>query len=174
MIGDTGELVGDSNYEGAYFAAKEINEAGGVDVGGTTYYIGVTREVSDEKNPQILTSRGISAARRLIFDKKVDYVMGGFRSESLIAYIEEFMDEEMLFIGTGAAADIHTQFVIDEYDRYKYFFRPMPINSTALGSQILSTFVGLILTMQGTYGIGREGYSTHNIKQIGILAEDLG
>ncbi|MBY9013550.1 MAG: hypothetical protein KGD70_14345, partial [Candidatus Lokiarchaeota archaeon] len=36
--GDTGEIQGDANYEGAWFAAKTINEAGGVDVNGTIYY----------------------------------------------------------------------------------------------------------------------------------------
>ncbi len=173
-VGDIGELAGDGNYEGAYFAAKEINEAGGVDVGGETYYIGITKEDTDEENPQMLTSRGIAAARRLIFDKEIDYAIGGFRSEVLSAYIEEFMDEEILFLGTGAAEDIHCQNVIDDYDHYKYFIRCMPINSTALGTQILSTFVGLILTMQATYGVGGAGYGTHDVVDIGILAEDLG
>ena len=33
MIGDTDELQGDANWDGAYMAAEEINTAGGVDVG---------------------------------------------------------------------------------------------------------------------------------------------
>ncbi|GAG11456.1 unnamed protein product, partial [marine sediment metagenome] len=49
--GDTGEIQGDANYEGAWFAAKTINEAGGVNVSGTTYYFGVVKEDTDESNP---------------------------------------------------------------------------------------------------------------------------
>ena len=37
--GDTGEIQGDANYEGAWFACKHINEAGGVVINSTTYYL---------------------------------------------------------------------------------------------------------------------------------------
>ncbi|MFW9896105.1 MAG: ABC transporter substrate-binding protein [Candidatus Thorarchaeota archaeon] len=164
--GDLGEIQGDGNWEGAYLAAKKINQAGGLDVGGTTYYFGVTAEDTDESNPNLVTSRGVAAARRLIYNKKVDYAMGGFRSEALLAYQEEFMDAQMIFIDTGAATDIFCENVNNSYSRYKYFFRFMPINSTSLGGQIIATLVGFILTMNATY-------PNHEVKQIGILAEDL-
>ncbi len=83
------------------------------------------------------------------------------------------MDAEMLFIGTGASEDIFTENVRNDYDNYKYFIRGMPNNSTALGGFILESFIGFILTFQATYGIGWGGYGTHDIKQIGILSEDL-
>ncbi|MFX1325140.1 MAG: ABC transporter substrate-binding protein [Promethearchaeota archaeon] len=164
--GDTGEIQGDGNWEGAYLAAKRINTAGGLDINGTTYYFGVTSEDTDESNPNLVTSRGVDAARRLIYNKKVDFAMGGFRSEALLAYVEEFMDAKVLFIDTGAATDIFCENVNDSYSRYKYFFRFMPINSTSLGGQILGTLAGFILSMNSSY-------PNHDIKQIGILAEDL-
>ena len=173
MIGDTDELQGDANWDGAYMAAEEINTAGGVDVGGETYYFGLTQEDSDEVNPQLVTSRGVTAARKLIYDSKVDFALGGFRSEAVLAYVEEFMAEEIIFIGTGASTDIFCTNVIDDYETYKYFFRFMPTNSTTLAMQIIGTIVGLIVTQQFTYGVGMGGYGTHDIKQIGILAEDL-
>jgi branched-chain amino acid transport system substrate-binding protein len=164
--GDTGEIQGDANYEGIYFAAKNINEAGGVDIDGTPYYIGVTQEDTDESNPNLVTSRGVDAARRLIYDKQVDFGIGGFRSEALLAYVEEFMDAEMIFIDTGASTDIFCENVRDDYDNYKWFFRWSPINSTSLAMQIIQTLVGLILTMDAMH-------ANHSVKQIGILAEDL-
>lgn len=173
MVGDTGELQGDANYDGAYMAVEEINTAGGVDIDGQTYYFGITREDTDEVNPQLVTSRGVTAARKLIYNKEVDFGIGGFRSEAVLAYIEEFMDEEIIFIGTGAATDIFCTNVIDDYANYKYFFRWMPTNSTTLAMQIIETLVGLIITQQFTYGVGFGGYGTHDVKQIGILAEDL-
>ncbi|KKN09517.1 hypothetical protein LCGC14_1045780 [marine sediment metagenome] len=166
MAGDIGEIQGDGNYEGAYLAAKQINTAGGLEINGSTYYFGITTEDTDESDPSLVLSRGVSAARRLIYNKKVDFAIGGFRSEALLAYQEEFMDVEMIFIDTGASTDIFTENVRDDYEKYKYFFRFMPINSTSLGGQIIATLVGFILTMNATY-------PNHEVKQIGILAEDL-
>ncbi len=164
--GDTGEIQGDANYEGAYFACKHINEAGGVVINAITYYFGVTKEDTDESNPNLVPSRGVDAARRLIYDKEVDFAVGGFRSEALLAYIEEFMDAEMIFIGTGAATDIFCEKVNETYADYKWFFRFMPINSTALGGQILYTLADFILNINADY-------PNHDVKEIGILAEDL-
>lgn len=164
--GDTGEIQGDANWEGAYLAAKHINEDEGIDVGGETYYIGVTREDTDESNPNLVTDRGVAAARRLIYDKEVDFAVGGFRSEALLAYQEEFMEAEIIFIDTGASTDIFCTNVMTDYDTYKYMFRWMPINSTSLAGQILSTLIGFAVTMNGTY-------PNHEVNQIGILAEDL-
>ena len=165
-IGDTGEIQGDANYEGAWFAAKRINEAGGVNVSGVTYYVGVTREDSDESNTNLVTSRGISAAERLVYNKKIQYAVGGFRTEAVLAYQEVFMDNQIVFIDTGAATDIFCSNVKTYYSRYKYFFRWMPINSSALGGEILTTLAGYIMQLNATY-------TNHDIKQVGILAEDL-
>jgi branched-chain amino acid transport system substrate-binding protein len=164
--GDTGEIQGDANYEGAWFAAKKINEAGGIMINGSPWYVGVTKEDTDESNTNLVTARGVDAARRLIYNKKVDFAMGGFRSEALFAYGEEFMEAEMIFINTGAATDVFCENVRDDYANYKWFFRFMPINSTSLGGQILGTLAGFILTINATF-------PNHDVKQIGILAEDL-
>ncbi|MFX1575262.1 MAG: ABC transporter substrate-binding protein [Promethearchaeota archaeon] len=164
--GDTGEIQGDANWEGAYLAAKQINANGGVDVGGTTYYIGLTREDTDESNPNLVTSRGVNAARRLIYNKKVDFALGGFRSEALLAYQEEFMDAKMIFIDTGASTDIFCTNVITNYSRYKYMFRFMPINSSMLAKEILTTVIGVVLTLNATF-------PSHDIRKVGLLAEDL-
>ncbi len=164
--GDIGEIQGDANYDGAWYAAKTINEAGGLVVNGTTYYLGVTKEDTDESNTALVTSRGIAAAERLVYNKKVQFALGGFRSEALLAYQEVFMDNKIIFIDTGAATDIFCTNVKNFYTRYKYFFRFMPINSTSLGGEILTTLAGYIMLLNATY-------PNHDIKQVGILAEDL-
>ena len=164
--GDTGEIQGDANWEGAWFAAKQINEGGGIVVDGVHYYVGVVREDTDESNPNLVTSRGIAAAERLVYNKKVQYAVGGFRSEALLAYQEVFMDNHIIFIDTGAATDIFCANVKTFYERYKYFFRFMPINSSSLGGEILTTLAGYIMTLNATY-------PNFNIKQVGILAQDL-
>jgi ABC-type branched-subunit amino acid transport system substrate-binding protein len=167
VAGDIGEIQGDAAWEGSYLAAKHINEAGGLDINGTTYYIGVTYEDTDEVNPNFITSRGIAAAERLVYNKKIQLSLGGFRSESLLAYQEVFMDNKIPFINTGAATDIFCQNVMGFYDHYKYFFRINPINSTALGTQILYFLANHIIALNATYP-----HFNNSIK-IGILAEDL-
>ena len=168
--GDTGEIQGDANFEGAWFAAKTINEAGGVVVNSTTYYVGVVREDTDESNPNLVTSRGIAAAERLVYNKKVQYAIGGFRSEALLAYQEVFMDNKIIFINTGAATDIFCNNVENFYERYKYFFRFMPINSSSLSGEIVAFLLTYQAVLNATYA---GGYGGEEIDTIGILAEDL-
>ena len=166
LIGDTGEIQGDGTWEGGYLAAKEINEAGGVLINGSTYYVAVTIEDSDESNPNLVTSRGVAAAERLVYSKGVDYAIGGFRSEAVLAYQEVFMDNKIVFINTGAATDIFTENVLSWYARYKYFFRTNPINSTALGGEILAFMVTMVTILNATY-------TNTDIRTVGLLYEDL-
>lgn len=165
ITGDVGEITGDGAWEGSYLAAKEINEEGGLEINGTTYYIGVTREDSDEANPNLVTSRGIAAAERLVYNKKVQFGIGGFRSEALLAYQEVFMDNEIIFINTGAATDVFCENVRSWYTRYKYFWRSMPINSSSLGEQIFNYLFTLIYVLNATY--------SGEIANVGIIYEDL-
>jgi len=167
ITGDIGEITGDGAWKGSYLAAKQINEDGGVVLNGTTYYIGVTREDSDEANPNLVTSRGIAAAERLVYNKKVQFGIGGFRSEALLAYQEVFMDNEIIFINTGAATDIFCENVKSWYTRYKYFWRAMPINSTSLGGQIFAYLLTMMGYLNGTYG------TTNPIDTVGLIYEDL-
>jgi branched-chain amino acid transport system substrate-binding protein len=166
VLGDFGEIQGDGQWEGAYLAAKQINLAGGIKIGTKTYYIGLTREDTDESNPNIVTSRGVAAAERIIYDKKVQFLTGGFRTEVLSAYLESVVKEKIPFIDTGAATDSFCENVLENYDKYKYFFRVMPINSTSLGGEILYYIAGQILALNATY-------PNEDVRTVGILAEDL-
>jgi branched-chain amino acid transport system substrate-binding protein len=166
VLGDFGEIQGDGAWEGGYLAAKEINEAGGLTIGGNQYYVGLTREDTDESNPNYVLSRGVSAAERIINYKNVKFATGGFRTEMLSAYLENFMNAKIPFIGTGAATDQFCQNVLDNYNKYKYWFRVMPINSTALGTEILYYLAYQILALNATY-------PNEEIRTIGILAENL-
>lgn len=165
ITGDVGEITGDGAWEGSYLAAKKINEEGGVVLNGTTYYIGVTKEDTDEANPNLVTSRGIAAAERLVYNKKVQFGIGGFRSEALLAYQEVFMDNEIIFVNTGAATDVFCENVRSWYTRYKYFWRTMPINSTSLGSQIFNYLFTMITVLNSTF--------PGEVANIGIIYEDL-
>ncbi len=173
VAGDVGEITGDGAWEGTRFAAKKINAAGGVVINGTTYYIGVTKEDTDEANPNLVTSRGVNAAERLVYNKKVHFGIGGFRSEALLAYREVFMENEIIFIDTGAATDVFCASVGSWYTRYKYFWRSMPINSSSLGSQIFNYIFYMVGLLNTTYHPDNPYGGTEPIDKIGVIYEDL-
>ncbi len=159
------EIQGEGAWYGSYLACDEINTAGGVVVGGETYYFGLVAEDTSESDPELDLSKGTAAATKIITEDNARYIIGGFRTESVLAYQETIMDEKMLFFGTGASTDVFCQNVIDDYDRYKYFFRTMPINSTSLARSLL------------TYIAYLDGYLTavtgKNITKVAIIRENL-
>jgi len=167
VLGGRYDIQGEGQVEGAELAAYEINQAGGITVNGKTYYVGITFEDTDESNPNLVTTTGVAAAERIINYKQVQFLTGGFRSEALQVYLETVMDARIPFIGTGAATDSFCQNVLDDYDRYKYFFRNMPINSSSLGAEIiafLATYAGVLSSPL---------YANRTINKFGILYEDL-
>ena len=167
VLGGLTDIQGKGAKEGAILAAYEINQAGGIEVGGKTYYVGITSEDTDESNPNLDVTKGVAAAERIISYKRAQFLTGGFRTESLAVYLETVMDASIPFIGTGAATDSFCQNVLDEYDRYKYFFRNMPINSSALGAEIIAFLAYYAGALSSPL------YANRTINKFGILYEDL-
>jgi branched-chain amino acid transport system substrate-binding protein len=159
------EIQGEGAWKGSYLACREINQAGGLTVDGDTYYFGIIAEDTYESEPSLDISKGTAAATKIISEDGAQYIIGGFRTESVLAYVDIVMDNEMLFFGTGASTDTFCQNVLDDYDTYKYWFRSMPINSTSLASELLRFLIYL------------KGYMTaalsKNVTKVAIVREDL-
>ncbi len=127
-------FTGAYSWGGAWVAAKEINDAGGVNISGTTYYIGLVREDTKEASYDYDAATG--AAIRMI-EHEPHAILGGFRSEVFSTYIDRIMVEKIPFMITGAATtEFCQQWVKDSYPFYKYLFRSMPINSDHLGEHL--------------------------------------
>ncbi len=165
VLGGLYDIQGRGQKEGAELAAYEINSAGGIVVGGKRYYIGITSEDTDESNPNLDTTKGVAAAERIINYKQVQFLTGGFRTEALSVYLETVVAAKIPFIGTGAATDSFCGNVLTNYAKYKYFFRNMPINSSALASEIFNFLI--------TYAGYLTNFAAFNITKFGILYEDL-
>jgi branched-chain amino acid transport system substrate-binding protein len=165
LLGDTIGITGEHNWKGAYMACDEINTAGGIEIDGVTYYFGIVAEDTAEEEPQVDTTKGTAAATKIITQDGAQFILGGFRSESLLAYVETVMDEEMLFLDSGAATDIFCENVADDYARYKYFFRVMPINSTTLIRSLFTYCAYLKGFLNATQGL--------NVTRVALLREDL-
>ncbi|MFX1482503.1 MAG: ABC transporter substrate-binding protein [Promethearchaeota archaeon] len=161
------EIQGEGAWKGAYLACDEINTAGGFTVGGETYYFGLVAEDTFEADASLDISKGTAAATKIITQDGAQFIIGGFRTESVLAYQEVVMDAKMLFLGTGASTDIFCQNVINSTlgNRYQYFFRLMPINSTSLAVSLLTE----VLYLQGylSYVLNK------TIDKVAIIREDL-
>ena len=137
VLGSLTEIQGESQWYGVYMAVEELNQAGGVLIDGKTYYFGLIGEDTYESDPYLDVSKGVAAAQKMVQQNKPNFIIGGFRTEAVLAYQEVIMDAETIFIDTGAATDIFTENVGKNYNRYKYFFRTMPISSSNLAKEIL-------------------------------------
>ncbi|MHA1191566.1 MAG: ABC transporter substrate-binding protein [Promethearchaeota archaeon] len=172
VLGGLYDIQGRGQLEGAKLAAYEINYGsdgtdGGIVVDGKTYYIGITAEDTDESNPNLDTTKGVAAAERIINYKQAQFLTGGFRTEALAVYLETVVAAKLPFIGTGAATDSFCQNVLDDYAKYKYFFRNMPINSSALGAEIIAFLAYYAGALSSPL------YANRPINKFGILYEDL-
>ena len=166
VLGAMTEIQGEGAWRGSYLACEEINTAGGLEVGGETYYFGLVAEDTFEADALLDTSKGVAAATRIISEDNAQFIVGGFRTESVLAYQEVIMDNEMLFIATGTATDVFTTNLNDTgYDRYKYFFRNNPINASALAGELVGFYVYLKAYMEGALG--------YNFTNVAIIREDL-
>jgi len=165
VAGDTERIQGEGQLNGARLAAYEINTAGGIDIGGKTYYIGITYENTDEANPILDPAKAVAAVERLINYKRVQFATGGFRTEALGAYRGLFMENKLIFINTGAAPSDFCKSVLTDYDTYKYFFQNNPINTTALAMELITLIIstGYLLTA----GTG------HSVTRFSFMREDL-
>nr|MDO8132785.1 ABC transporter substrate-binding protein [Candidatus Njordarchaeum guaymaensis] len=167
------EIQGDSCWKGAYMAVREINTAGGILINGTDhYYLGLIAEDTYEADPSLDITKGVAAATKILTVDGAQFIIGGFRTESLKAYIETVMDKKTIFLGTGAATDYFSQCVFGpnwaSYNRYKYFFRIMPINSTSLGKETI-TELAVLRSVINASALVR----TKPVKYWAILRENL-
>ena len=130
VIGPMMFLPGEHKWWGAQLAAEEINAAGGVNVGGMMHQIEL---VKADSNCILSIPDAVSAMERIITVDNVDFVVGGFRSEAVLAMQTVTADHGVIFIGTGAAHPELNMRLAKDFERYKYWFRIMPINSHYLG-----------------------------------------
>ncbi|MFX1410031.1 MAG: ABC transporter substrate-binding protein [Promethearchaeota archaeon] len=167
-LGDTGDITGEGAYQGAYLAIKQINELGGVVLTGDPdhYYFGIISENTNEAAPYLDVTEGDLAAQKMMTQHDPDFVIGGFRTEAVMTYRERVMDEHKIFINIGAATDSFCASVGSDYNRYKYCFRTMPINSSSLAKEIVEFYaLALKPAMEAALGV--------TVDKVAIIREDL-
>jgi len=129
VIGPMQFVQGKGHWNGAMMAAEEINAAGGVALNGKKLKIEL---IQADSNEFINITDATNAMELLVTRDKVDFIVGGFRSEAVLAMQDIAMEYKTIFIGCGAAHPELCERVANDYDTYKYFFRGTPFNSKFL------------------------------------------
>jgi len=126
VIGPMKYVQGQGHWNGALLAADEINARGGLQVGGQRMKIEL---IKADSNEFLNITDAANAMERLITRDRVDFVVGGFRSEAVLAMQDIAMEHKKIFIGCGASAPELCSRVAQNYDFYKYWFRGTPFSS---------------------------------------------
>jgi len=129
VIGPMNFMQGKGHWDGATLAAEEINAKGGIQVGQKKMKVVL---VKADSNEFLSITDATNAMERLMTQDKVDFVVGGFRTEAVFAMQDIAMDYKKIFLGCGAAHPELCEKVGKDYKRYKYWFRVTPTNSNYL------------------------------------------
>ncbi len=152
VIGPMKFSLGQAQWNGAELASEEINAQGGVKVGNRRMKIEV---IKADSNEFFSIPDAANAMERLILKEKVDFVMGGFRTEAVLAMQDIAMDNKIVFIGAGAAHPELCLRVAKDYKRYKYWFRGTPFNSNYLVKNIFAQMRSVATHLKKNLAIDR-------------------
>jgi len=155
VCGPLTDIQGQNHLAGAQMARDEINAAGGVTVNGTKYKI----ELVQVNTNEVLGLPAPAVANLLAVIDDVDFVVGGFRTEVVMAYRQVAMDAHRIFMNCGAATLRLQRSVNENYNTYKYWFKATPYNEIFLVTSMLKmvasaagSLVSTLLTLIGGYG----------------------
>ncbi|MDH4189099.1 MAG: ABC transporter substrate-binding protein [Betaproteobacteria bacterium] len=135
ILGPMAFVQGENHWAGAEMARDEINQAGGISVGGKKMQIELLRIDTNEIQS---VPDATNAMERAVSRDKADFLIGGFRSEAVIAMQEIAMDYKKIFLGAGAAHSKLGINVEQNYDRYKYWFRLAPTKDVDLAKTVFT------------------------------------
>jgi branched-chain amino acid transport system substrate-binding protein len=121
VIGPMKFINGEHTALGAQMAADEINAAGGIQVKGKKYQVAILK--TDDNSFRSMPD-AVSAMERIVTLDKVKFVIGGCRTEAVLAQQEIMADNKIIFLGTGSAEGGLS--IAKNFNRYKYFFRVAP------------------------------------------------
>ena len=135
ILGPMAFVQGENHWAGAEMAREEINKAGGINVGGKRMQVELVRA---DTNEMTSVPDATNAMERVITRDKADFLIGGFRSEAVLAMQEVAMDYKKIFLGAGAAHSKLGLNVEQNYSRYKYWFRYTPTKDVDLARTLFA------------------------------------
>jgi branched-chain amino acid transport system substrate-binding protein len=140
----------------AEMAIKEINDAGGVNVGGDhrNFTLIPANEWAYDPSTGTYSVPKATASINALLGAGAQFIIGGFRTEVTQPIIEEVMDwnedpekTPVPFFICGASTDelLPNMSIPANYARYKWLFRVTPVNSTLLFKNICGYLGGYLI-----------------------------
>ena len=103
-------------------AAEEINNAGGIRLEDGVYKIKLVVEDTEEMNPSIPTEKGVEAFKRLIEVDGAKIILGGVRTDIVVAQSQLLSSYKIVFIDIESNNPWVEMKVAQDYPHYKYYF----------------------------------------------------
>jgi len=127
VLASLGTPGGKAALQGATLAAEQINDQGGI-LGKQVEVVGEDTQLDKE----IDLTKVNNALLKLISVHKVDFVLAAMGSEAALMCQDISSEHEKIMLGIWSPEDVLTERLLDNYDKYKYFFRVAPVNQTIM------------------------------------------
>jgi branched-chain amino acid transport system substrate-binding protein len=132
VCGDLDNVTGKAAWQGAVLAAEQINAEGGVLGRNFT----IVAEDDDSETPPIDIAVATNAMTKLLTVDHADYAISS-QELNLLALQDISAKQKKILFAVRSVSDELTQRVLDDYDKYKYFFRIWSTNVTSAGAGFL-------------------------------------
>lgn len=153
-----GSPQGQDTERAIILAAEEINAKGGVSVGGTKRPLKVESVDTREHEPGFPSHEALIALEKLITEKKPQVLIGGYRSEIVLAYFDLVAKYKIPFLTPIAMTPLFGKRLNEDREKFKYMFR--------VGNNVKGFFALLV----GYMDFVRE---KHNIDSVYFVTTDV-
>ncbi len=156
-VGIAGQLnctAGAMQWTGAVLAQEVINGNGGIDIDGLSHILEL---VPIETGEETVDPSGLAGAANLTAAiDSVDFIVGGFRAEAVEVYRNVAMEEGVIFINCGAAAETLQHSVVDDYAGYRFWFKGTPYNEYFWGQSVVRTVEAVAMKLREEMGVAAD------------------
>ena len=138
ICGDLDMVAGRSTFRGATLAAEQINTQGGI----LGRNITIVAEDDDSTTQPYDVAVATNALTKLITVDKADYIISSAGLSTLVIPYQDICSEhKKIIFAVNGGLDEYTQRVLDNYDKYKYYFRVYPGNATTQSAGLLGDII---------------------------------
>jgi len=139
ILADLGTPRGDSALHGAILAAEQINAQGGI-LGREVEVVGEDHDILSGVGPDMV--KVSSALTLLITLDNVDFIIGQAPGEAGFVCQDIVAEHKKIFFGFGGVSDEWAKRVMNDYNKYKYYF-DLVLNQTMGNKGIPDSLVEL-------------------------------
>ena len=164
ILADLDGAGGKGVWQAAQLAAVQINEEGGL-LGRQVKVIGEDHDIESNPDTMIVSQSML----RLITYHKVDFIIGQVSGEAGFVCQDLAAEHKKIILMTSNTEDEYTERVLEDYDKYKYFFRGCSFNATSI-------FLGMtdsLSLIRNLTGFNKIGYLSEDLNLLNAITDGL-